>query len=481
MLTLATLATAQYVVGARGLQRALVQRRLALTHADAASVRGVVASHGKDDAWHAVSEAMEVIAGRPGITSAVVGDRHGVVAAESVREQSLVPAQKGELARVARRGTPSARRWDTEEGTHFLYTVPLRLGGRDLALQVREDDAVLDQEVGGLRRGVLGVLLGGFLLGAPLFYLLGGRWLIGAHRGVVGRSMHDALTGLGNHRAFQEELRRAAPTARRHGHRLSLLLCDVDDFKRVNDVAGHRLGDDVLETVGRLLRTGRPEDRAFRVGGDEFALILLYSDLAAARTVAERLRAAVGAARPGVTLSVGMAGLDRGTLDSTELWARADAALREAKRRGRDLVITFDDIAGGTTIVTASQTAALRRIIDERRIKPVFQPIWDLQRDVVLGFEALARPQPPPGSPELSAPLAAFEVAERIGRSGDLDAACRQAILDGAGELPDGALLFVNVSPHSLGHGSLGGEQLVAAVRAAGLTPRRVGAGDHRA
>lgn len=475
VLTLAALAAAQYVVGAKGLERALVQRRLVLTHADAESMRHAVAGHGREDQWNALHEVLHVIAGRPGVESVVVADRHGaVVAAESVRGPTLAPGQPGGLALAARRGASSARRWREGEDALFLYTVPLPLGGRDLALQVREDDTVLDQEVGGLRRGVLWVLLGGLLLGAPLFYLLGGRWLIRAQRLEADRSTRDALTGLGNHRAFQEELRRAAPTARRHGHRLALLLCDVDDFKSVNDLGGHRHGDAVLETVGRLLRTGRPEDRAFRVGGDEFALILLYSDLAAARTVAERLRAAVREARPGVTLSVGVAGLGRGALDSTELWARADAALREAKRRGRDLVVTFDDIAGETTIVTASQTAALRRIIDERRVKPVFQPIWDLRRDAVLGFEALARPQPPSGSPELASPLAAFEVAERIGRSGDLDAVCRQAMLDGAGELPDGALLFVNVSPHSLGHGSLCGEQLVREVRAAGLTPRRV-------
>lgn len=475
VLTLAAVAAAQYALGARGLERALLQRRLALAHADAESIRRVVASHGKTEERHAVHEVLDVIAGRPGLESVAVGDGHGdVVAAEGARGPTLAPGQRSALARAARQGASSARRWHGDEDAHFLYTVPLRLGGRRLALQVREDDTVLAQEVGGLRRGAVWILLGGLLLGAPLFYLLGGRRLIRAHRLVVDRSTRDALTGLGNHRAFQEELRRAAPTARRHGHRLSLLLCDVDDFRTVNDLGGHRHGDGVLETVGRLLRTGRPEDRAFRVGGDEFALILLYSDLAAARTVAERLRAGVGEARPGVTLSVGVAGLGRRAVDAAGLWARADAALREAKRRGRDLVVTFEDIAGETTIVTASQTAALRRIIGERRVTPVFQPIWDLQRDVLLGFEALARPQPPAGSPELASPMAAFEVAERIGRSGDLDAVCRQAILDGAGELPDGALLFVNVSPRSLGHGSLRGEQLVRAVTAAGLTPGRV-------
>jgi predicted signal transduction protein with EAL and GGDEF domain len=87
-------------------------------------------------------------------------------------------------------------------------------------------------------------------------------------------AIRDPLTGLGNHRAFQEELDRAASLAFRHRQSTALLLIDVDDLKRVNDAEGHAAGDEVLRTVARVIAmTGRRTDRAFRIGGDEFAVL----------------------------------------------------------------------------------------------------------------------------------------------------------------------------------------------------------------
>ena len=88
-------------------------------------------------------------------------------------------------------------------------------------------------------------------------------------------SLVDALTGLGNHRAFQEELSRQLEQATRHGTTLALLLVDVDDLKKVNDERGHANGDELLAGLGRITTNAiRRGDRAFRVGGDEFAVIL---------------------------------------------------------------------------------------------------------------------------------------------------------------------------------------------------------------
>src|SRR5687768_11464536 len=86
--------------------------------------------------------------------------------------------------------------------------------------------------------------------------------------------MRDGLTDLGNHRAFQDELRRAGALAARSNMDFALAVFDVDDFKFLNDRRGHAHGDDVLRRVAAVLTGGRAPDRAFRIGGDEFALLM---------------------------------------------------------------------------------------------------------------------------------------------------------------------------------------------------------------
>ena len=103
----------------------------------------------------------------------------------------------------------------------------------------------------------------------------------------------DPLTGLGNHRAFQEELARTVSDAQGADAPLALLLLDLDDLKRINDERGHAGGDDALAAMGRLLVTStRHADRAFRIGGDEFAVLMPNTDAIAAFAIARRLLAA---------------------------------------------------------------------------------------------------------------------------------------------------------------------------------------------
>ena len=124
-------------------------------------------------------------------------------------------------------------------------------------------------------------------------------------------SMSDPLTGLGNRRAFDEALAVEMARARRAGGSIGLVILDVDHFKQFNDRHGHQAGDDALVTVAEVLaREARAEDRACRIGGEEFALLLPGADDAAAAAVAERVRRAVetaDAAPAGVTVSLGVA------------------------------------------------------------------------------------------------------------------------------------------------------------------------------
>ena len=105
-------------------------------------------------------------------------------------------------------------------------------------------------------------------------------------------ALRDPLTGLGNHRAFHEELERQVAASLRYHVPLALFLIDLDEFKAINDGRGHAGGDRVLRGFGGLLASSlRLADRAFRVGGDEFAVLLPHTDLAGAQVVARRLLA----------------------------------------------------------------------------------------------------------------------------------------------------------------------------------------------
>ena len=112
-------------------------------------------------------------------------------------------------------------------------------------------------------------------------------------------ALTDSLTGLGNNRAFYDDFEREIARAQRHDHSLVLALIDVDDFKAVNDKAGHSHGDDVLAFVGTRLRTARQEDRAYRIGGDEFALMLVETEPAAAAVMPGSPGRARSGPRPG--------------------------------------------------------------------------------------------------------------------------------------------------------------------------------------
>ena len=283
----------------------------------------------------------------------------------------------------------------------------------------------------------------------------------------------DHLTSLGNHRAFVEELARVTARSRRHDEVYSLALIDIDDFKLINDQHGHSHGDHILHTLGSLLGAVRTEDYAFRLGGDEFAMLLPLTTEQGAVTCLERLRAAVMEHLHGATVSIGITTTKPGcgAIDEAILREQADAALYEAKRRGRNTVATFSEIQHTAAIISATAIMAVRRLLAEQGVSVVFQPIWDLDRETMLGYEALMRPAPEYG---LAGPQEAFDIAERIGRAHELDAVCHTATLARAHELPAGALLFINLSPYTLDHDGKAAITLAEAARSAGLKPEQI-------
>lgn len=148
----------------------------------------------------------------------------------------------------------------------------------------------------------------------------------------------DPLTGMPNRRAFDESLEHAMACAELNGAPVSLLLCDVDSFKHINDTFGHAAGDEALRSIARALSSSvRGPDMAFRWAGDEFAVILRDSDGAGAERAAARLREAVAlqCRRPdGVRISLGVGVAELAVEMSTdEVLAAADAALFSQKQR----------------------------------------------------------------------------------------------------------------------------------------------------
>jgi diguanylate cyclase len=160
----------------------------------------------------------------------------------------------------------------------------------------------------------------------------------------------DALTGLANRRALDQEMACQFEAFQRYGRRMALVMVDVDHFKRFNDTYGHQVGDRVLcGLAGDLLRQAMPNDLVSRYGGEEFALVLPGTSLETARARAEKLREAVEAARYRdggaelrVTISIGVAALAAGDDDPAGLIRRADAALYASKQNGRNRVSWHD-------------------------------------------------------------------------------------------------------------------------------------------
>ena len=175
------------------------------------------------------------------------------------------------------------------------------------------------------------------------------KGLAQANRDLSQQALRDGLTGLANRRAFDQALRQQFLQARRDGTPLSLVMLDVDHFKKFNDCYGHTAGDDCLRRIGEVLlaQQHRAEDLAARYGGEEFVLLLPQTDTDGALQVAESIRRTVaglciahgGSPRGHATVSVGIAAstaLDVLRADPTDLVTAADEALYAAKRLGRD-------------------------------------------------------------------------------------------------------------------------------------------------
>jgi len=217
--------------------------------------------------------------------------------------------------------------------------------------------------------GIISLLLSAVAL---LVFVLSNRYfqstdrLRQAHDQLTLLANTDVLTGVSSRRAFLASLEAEIARAHRHKQCLSLLMLDIDHFKRVNDVYGHPIGDAVLQqftsTCAGMLRG---HDLFGRLGGEEFAIALPHTDIEGAQSVGEKIRVAIAqtpiptSAGPiAITVSIGLAQLEAGHVEVEQLIARADGALYQAKRDGRNQVCAADRAPEGCSDGMRKPTAA---------------------------------------------------------------------------------------------------------------------------
>ncbi|MEF9475441.1 MAG: diguanylate cyclase, partial [Candidatus Mariimomonas ferrooxydans] len=202
---------------------------------------------------------------------------------------------------------------------------------------------------------------------------------ISMHEEITSLAVTDGLTGINNHRHFQERLTEEVEISKRYGRNLSLLILDVDNFKSFNDIYGHQVGDVVLKSIAFTLEEqSRKTDFPARYGGEEFALIMPETNFSGARILAERLRKKIstssfdlpGSEKALITVSIGFASMPENAKDKIELIEMSDKALYFAKEHGRNLTYGFEEghFPGREALFNAKPVAIenLADIVDSR-------------------------------------------------------------------------------------------------------------------
>ncbi|MCJ8506806.1 EAL domain-containing protein [Rhizobium lemnae] len=291
----------------------------------------------------------------------------------------------------------------------------------------------------------------------------------------------DPLTGLANRSAFNSTLANAIQEARDSKGKIGLLVVDLDRFKHVNDTMGHKAGDTLLTEFAQRLRNSLPPSNTFiaRLGGDEFAIIVTGNDavLEATRSadiILHQVRKPffLSGQNCSIGTSVGLAIYPDHATQADELFVSADMALYRSKEQGRGRWRKFDPKLRIAADRQRQIEADILEAIEKHKIEAWFQPQVCLQRNIILGFEALVRWHHPTlgfiAPPEIVQAAYSIQASDRL-TGAIADAAC--AMLKRLPELglPE-ATVAINVSPREFALYSVS-EMLDAKVKQHGIKP----------
>ncbi len=288
----------------------------------------------------------------------------------------------------------------------------------------------------------------------------------------------DMLTGLPNRRQFFEELQSSIAKAAATKRTVAVGVVDLDGFKPVNDTHGHRVGDHVLAEIARRIeRMTSHAALLARVGGDEFAFIVVDADEASLQASADAIiqavsrPIAVGSLVTSVGCSIGFAMYPRAAATADVLYERADYALYHAKRSGRSRSVMFSLEHEQLLKEQGAVEQALRGANLADEFYPVFQPIVDASTNRTLALESLARWQ----SPVLGAvpPGTFIPVAEQAGIIADLTPILLQKSLAAAELWPEDVDLSFNVSPYDIASEART-RRLIEIIQASRVSPQRI-------
>ena len=291
---------------------------------------------------------------------------------------------------------------------------------------------------------------------------------------LAAKVMKCPVTGLPNRRGLRARIAIALQQLRRKPGLVTLLFCDLNRFKEVNDSYGHQVGDELLIELGkRLQSTLRPEDVLARLGGDEFVVLSpdVPTPMAAVR-LAERLQALVS--KPWISqdysispsMSVGIASTDDPEVTVDELLRRADLAMYAAKGSDERSVTIYDNVIDAQVRRGVLVKRQLQSAIDSDLLKVDFQPIVDLKSRDSIGFEALVRIRDCEGA--WMSPIEFIPVAESVGlidQMGDLVLRRCLAVLKLTKNIAPDLVIAINISPLQVCREGLAGRMIAIAER----------------
>jgi diguanylate cyclase (GGDEF)-like protein len=289
----------------------------------------------------------------------------------------------------------------------------------------------------------------------------------------------DPLTGLGNHRRFFDKVERLIADRSDDPAPFAVGILDLDGFKPINDLFGHKAGDDILIQVAMRLRASMDSHSTVcRIGADEFAFLypMVFSEEAAterARMLIEILSAPydVGERTARLSASTGCSLFYSGEETTEILINKAETALYHAKRSGRGKVVVYTrEMEEAAKRVTRIEQA-LRRAVSAGEVEPHFQPIVDLGTRRTIGFEALARWSDPDLGPV--SPAVFIPIAEERGIIGPLSQLVLRKATEAARGWPGDLFLSFNLSPSQLVDQNTG-LHILSILDRTGFDPRRL-------